>query len=90
MAIGAFIGVMAYYMSGISPSNPEGSMTDDGLNKLWLMLVLSGVLSFIACVIPMFFYTITEDKQRWLVAEIEKRKAAAGEGSEAEVVTDEQ
>ena len=90
MAIGAFIGVIAYAMSGISPSNPEGSMTVDGLNKLWLMLVLSGVVSFIACVIPMFFYTITEDKQRWLVAEISKRKAAAGEGSEAEVVTDEQ
>lgn len=85
MAIGAFIGVIAYAMSGISPSNPEGSMTVDGLNKLWLMLVLSGVLSFIACVIPMFFYTITEDKQRWLVEQINARKAVDAE-NEGEVV----
>ena len=42
MAVGAFIGVLAYAMAGISPSNPEGSMTIEGLNKLWMMLVLSG------------------------------------------------
>ena len=82
MAIGAFIGVIAYRMSGISPSNPEGSMTVDGLNKLWLMLVLSGVVSFIACVIPMFFYTITEDKQRWLVEQINLRKAESATQAE--------
>lgn len=81
MAVGAFIGVLAYGMAGISPTNPEGSMTTEGLNKLWLMLVLSGVLSFIACIIPMFFYTITEQKQRELVAAINERKAKAMEAS---------
>ncbi len=70
MAVGAFIGVLAYAMAGISPSNPEGSMTVEGLNKLWMMLVLSGAVSFIACIIPMLFYTISEDKQRKMVAEI--------------------
>lgn len=84
MAVGAFIGVIAYGMSGISPSDPEGSMTTEGLNQLWLMLVLSGVVSFIACVIPMFFYSITEDKQRWYVEEIRKRKEAEAALSGAE------
>lgn len=75
MAVGAFIGVLAYGMSGISADDPVGSMSREGMNKLWLMLVLSGAVSFIACVIPMFFYTITEDKQRWLVEQINLRKA---------------
>ncbi len=70
MAVGAFLGVLAYSMAGISPANPEGSMTIPGLNKLWMMLVLSGAVSFIACIIPMLFYTITEDRQRKMVAEI--------------------
>ncbi len=70
MAVGAFLGVLAYSMAGISPDNPEGSMTVEGLNKLWMMLVLSGAVSFIACIIPMLFYTISEDKQRKMIAEI--------------------
>lgn len=85
MAVGAFIGVLAYGMAGISPTNPEGSMTTEGLNKLWLMLVLSGVISFAACVIPIFFYTLTEKRQRELVAEINARKAHAEAASEAPV-----
>ncbi len=91
MAVGAFIGVLAYAMAGISPTNPEGSMSVEGLNKLWLMLVLSGAVSFIACIIPMFFYTITEDKQRQMVAEIAARKAQAEEAvatEEAAVVAE--
>ena len=82
MAVGAFIGVLAYAMAGISPSNPEGSMTIEGLNKLWMMLVLSGAVSFIACIIPMLFYTITEDKQREMVAEIAQRNASSQENAE--------
>lgn len=87
MAVGAFIGVLAYAMAGISPTNPEGSMSVEGLNKLWLMLVLSGAVSFIACIIPMFFYTITEDKQRQMVAEIAARKAQAEEAVATEEAT---
>ena len=79
MAFGAFIGVLAYNMSGINSNDPSATMTVDGLNDLWLMLVLSSAISFIACVIPLFFYHITEDKQRWYVAEIQKRKEAEAE-----------
>ena len=77
MAIGAFIGVLAYGMSNISPTDPVGNMDVAGLNKLWMMLVLSGVVSFIACIIPIFFYNLTEKRQREMVQEIAERKAAA-------------
>lgn len=77
MAAGAFLGALAYGMSKISPKDPVGSMSVSGLNKLWNMLVLSGVISFVACIIPMLFYKITENKQRELVAIIEERKAKA-------------
>ena len=77
MAIGAFIGVLAYGMSNISPTDPVGNMDVAGLNKLWMMLVLSGVVSFIACIIPSFFYNLTEKRQREMVKEIAERKAAA-------------
>lgn len=82
MAVGAFIGVIAYMMSGISPSNPEGSLSVEGLNNLWMILVLSGVVSFVCCIIPMLFYKITENKQRELVAEIEARKVAENAAEE--------
>ena len=75
MAIGAFIGVLAYGMSNISPTDPVGNMDIAGLNKLWMMLVLSGVVSFIACIIPIFFYNLTEKRQREMVKEINERKA---------------
>lgn len=74
MAVGAFIGVVAYSMAAISPTNPSGSMTPEGLDKLWNMLVLSGVISMVLCVIPLFFYEITEDRQRKYVEEIMARK----------------
>lgn len=74
MAVGAFIGVIAYRMSGISSANPAGSMTEEGLKKLWDMLVLSGVLSMILCTVPMFFYTFTEKKQKQAIAEIMARR----------------
>lgn len=76
MAIGAFIGVLAFGMSGIDSSNAAGSMTIQSKNTLWNMLVLSGVVSFIACIIPMLFYKITEKRQAEMVAEIGERKAA--------------
>lgn len=88
MAIGAFIGVMAFGMAGISSANPAGSMTDAGLNKLWMMLVLSGVVSFIACIIPMFFYNITEKRQKEMVADIEGRKAAASVQTDASLAVE--
>jgi Na+/melibiose symporter-like transporter len=74
MAIGAFIGVLAYFMSGISPNNPEGSLTPQGINTLWIMLVLIGAISMLLCTIPMFFYKFDEKAQRNAVKEIAQRK----------------
>ena len=72
MAVGAFIGVMAMSIGGIDAetgivSNPHA---------LWNVLILSGVISMFACAVPMFFYTVTEKRQREMVTEIEARKAA--------------
>lgn len=78
MAVGAFIGVFSYNWAGINPDAADGVyITQQGTDTLWNLLVLSGVISMFACAIPMFFYKITENKQREMVAEIEARKAAA-------------
>lgn len=76
MAVGAFIGVMAYGISGISPSDPYNTVTPEGSEKLWAVLILSGAISMVATIIPMLFYKVTESKQREYVKEIEERKAA--------------
>ena len=71
MAVGAFIGVMSVSIAGIN--------TETGIvaspNSLWNVLILSGVISMFACVVPMLFYTLTEKRQREMVAEIEARKS---------------
>ena len=73
MAVGAFVGVMSLSIAQIDTKTYEVGNAD----ALWKVLVLSGVFSFIACAIPMFFYTITEKKQAKMVSEIEARKANA-------------
>lgn len=75
MALGAFIGVFSYSWAGINPEAANGIyITPQGENTLWNLLILSGVISMFACAVPMFFYNITEKKQREMVAEIEARK----------------
>ncbi len=71
MAVGAFIGVVSFTVAGIN----SNTGTIESPDKLWNMLVLSGVISMFACAVPMFFYTITEKKQAQMVAEIAERKA---------------
>lgn len=73
MAFGAFIGVISFTAAGIN--SETGYISPEGSRTLWNMLVLSGVISMFACAIPMFFYTITEKKQKEMVTEIEARKA---------------
>ena len=73
MAVGAFVGVMSLSIAQINTKTYEVGNAD----ALWKVLVLSGVFSFIACALPMFFYTITEKKQAQMVAEIEARKSKA-------------
>ena len=76
MAVGAFIGVMAYGISGISPSDPYNTVTPEGSEKLRAVLILSGAISIVATIIPMLFCKVTESKQIEYVKEIEERKAA--------------
>ncbi|MBQ3498674.1 MAG: MFS transporter [Clostridia bacterium] len=71
MAVGAFIGVMSVSIAGIDTAT--GTVANEG--ALWNVLILSGVISMFACAVPMFFYTITEKRQREMVAEIEARKS---------------
>lgn len=75
MALGAFVGVVAYYFAGINPDAADGIyITAEGETLLWNMLVLSGAFSMILTCVPMFFYTITEKKQKKMVEEIAERK----------------
>ena len=71
MAVGAFIGVMALSIAQIDTR----TYTVGNADALWNVLILSGVVSMFACAVPMFFYNITEKRQREMVAEIEARKA---------------
>ena len=73
MAVGAFIGVMAVAIAGIDTET--GAIAAGGADRLWNCLILSGVISMFACAVPMFFYTLTEKRQREMVAEIEARKS---------------
>ena len=89
MAVGAFIGVMGYYIAGVTPNNP-GALTADGKDIMWIMLMLVAAISFIASAIPIFFYKFTEKEQQKAVVEIERRKAEklALAGADGTVVTD--
>ena len=70
MAVGAFIGVMSVSIAKIDTATGEVGNPQ----ALWNVLILSGVISMFACAVPMFFYTLTEKKQRMMVKEIEERK----------------
>ena len=72
MAVGAFIGVLSMYVAGISPLTYEVKHHD----RLWALLIISGAVSMFACAIPMFFYKITEKRQKEMIADIEARKAS--------------
>ena len=90
MAVGAFVGVLAYYMAGVE-ANDASSVTPAGKDTMWFMLVGIAALSFFLTVIPLFFYKFNEKQQQEAVAEIKKRKIANGEinAEEAELQADE-
>jgi len=69
IAIGSFIGLLAYSMSGISSENPWGTITPEGLDKLWAIMILSAAASMFLTCIPMFFYQLNEKKQAQLIKE---------------------
>lgn len=88
MAIGAFIGVMGYYIAGVTANNP-GALDADGKDVMWIMLMLVAALSFILSAIPIFFYKFNEKEQQEAVAEIKRRNEAklVAEGADGSTVT---
>lgn len=87
MAVGAFVGVLAYYMAGVA-ANDASSVTPEGKDTMWFMLVGIAAISFFLTVIPLFFYKFNEKQQQEAKVEIEARKHAKVEQS-SEELTDE-
>lgn len=87
MAVGAFVGVLAYYKSGAEVGNARG-VEAAGKDVMWFMLVGIAAISFFLTVIPLFFYKFNEKEQQEAKAAIEERKRANGELSNQEI-TDE-
>ena len=85
MAVGAFVGVLAYYMAGAA-ANDASSVTPEGKDTMWFMLVGIAAISFFLTVIPLFFYKFNEKQQQEAKAEIEARKRANGELSNQEII----
>ena len=87
MAIGAFIGVMGYYLADVRANNP-GALDAEGKDVMWIMLMLVAALSFILSAIPIFFYKFNEKDQQEAVEEIKRRKEAqfAAQGAEGGAV----
>lgn len=81
MAVGAFVGVLAYYLAGVEANNPD-TLTAANKNTMWIMLVLIAAISFFLTVIPLFFYKFNEKQQQEAKEEINRRKLAlnGGEG----------
>ena len=88
MAIGAFIGVMGYYIAGVTANNP-GALDASGKDVMWIMLMLVAALSFILSAVPIFFYKFNEKEQQEAVAEIKRRNEAklVAEGADGSTVT---
>ena len=78
----AFIGVMAFSIAGFKENvfTPD-SVTVEGSNRLWAILILSGAISMFLTTIPMFFYKFTEKEQKKAIAEICERKKSALENN---------
>ncbi len=87
MAVGAFVGVLAYYMAGVEAGNAK-AVSEAGKDTMWFMLVGIAAISFFLTVIPLFFYKFNEKQQQEAKAEIEARKRANGELQD-EQLTDE-
>ena len=85
MAVGAFVGVLAYYMAGVA-ANDASSVTPEGKDTMWFMLVGIAAISFFLTVIPLFFYKFNEKEQQAAKAEIEARKHANKENGEENLV----
>ncbi len=83
MALGAFIGVLAYGLvqdRGTNITNNSAALTPADKDTFWYMLVLIGAISFFLTVVPLFFYKFNEKEQQEAVAILkERRKQKAAE-----------
>lgn len=79
MAVGAFVGVLVYYLADVKANDPS-KLTPGKKDVMWVVLMLVAAISFFLTVIPLFFYKFNEKEQQEAKAEIERRKAANGEG----------
>lgn len=84
MAVGAFVGVLAYDMAGVEVGNAN-VVSAAGKDTMWIMLVLVAAISFFLTVIPLLFYKFNEKEQQAAKEEINRRKAALAGGGEVEV-----
>ncbi len=89
MAVCAFIGVLAYDMAGVEANN-AASVTAQGKDTMWIMLVGVAAISFFLTAIPLFFYKFNEKQQQEAVAEITRRKAEreAAQAEDGDVAVD--
>ena len=85
MAVGAFVGVLAYYMAGVA-ANDASSVTPEGKDTMWFMLVSIAPINSFLTIIPLFFYKFNEKQQQEAKAQIEARKRANGELSNQEII----
>lgn len=81
MAVGAFVGLIAYAALDVEVGN-AAQVSASGKDTMWTILVLVAAISFFLTVIPLFFYKFNEKQQQEAVAEIKARKIANGENVE--------
>ncbi len=75
LAVGAFVGVLAYELAGVEANNPD-TLTAANKDTMWIMLVLIAAISFFLTIIPLFFYKFNEKQQQEAKEEINRRKLA--------------
>ncbi len=75
MAFTAFVVLLVLGIDGYADAN---KLTGDGVNKggIWMMTTLLSGASTLLCVVPLFFYTFTEKKQKQAVKEVAAKKYA--------------
>lgn len=84
MAVGAFVGLIAYAALDVEVGN-AAQVSASGKDTMWTILVLVAAISFFLTVIPLFFYKFNEKEQQEAVAEIKARKIANGELVDEEI-----
>lgn len=86
LAVGAFVGVLAYELAGVEANNPD-TLTAANKDTMWIMLVLIAAISFFLTIIPLFFYKFNEKQQQEAKEEINRRKLALNAAGAGETDT---